>query len=169
MKSSAWKLLHQVCRTSEGFWLYLFLQFLSMSGWEQSMFTTSGQPNLHAKWRGVSNPYKTQHTAFSWLSLDSYIDSALHIICHISKKDVQNIGIKMLAFKISSLSNSEAALNVLSTQKAIPQCIVKFLIQEGNLDFFLYLKIFYSETINACRNKFYTIFLCLEYVHVITR
>jgi len=75
----------------------------------------------------------------------------------ISKKDVQNFGIKILDFKISSLSNSEAALNVLSTHKAIPQCIVKFLIQDGNLDFLSYFKM-----INACRNKFYTIFFCLE-------
>lgn len=44
--------------TSQGLWPSLFLQLLSISGCEQRTLTTSGHPNLQAKWRGVSKPCK---------------------------------------------------------------------------------------------------------------
>ena len=46
--------------TSQGFWPSLFLQFLSLSGCEHRTLTTSGHPNLQAKWSGVSKPWNTQ-------------------------------------------------------------------------------------------------------------
>lgn len=52
--------------TSDGFWSYLFLQFLSVSGCEHRTFTTSGHPNLQAKWSGVSKPCDRQNTHTLW-------------------------------------------------------------------------------------------------------